>query len=78
MPLPAPSVGFWLASIVVILFAGAIGYFAHRELAPSPRPANLDPSLEDVPMMKNMRLYRHVDDIEMLKKLDSPELFAEE
>ena len=31
-----------------------------------------------VTLMKNLRLYRNVDDMEYLKKLDSPELFGDE
>jgi anti-sigma factor RsiW len=73
---PRPGVGFWLASALLILAAGAGGYVGHRALSPPPRPA--DPALEDVPLMKNLRHYRHVDDVEYLKKLDSPELFGDE
>jgi hypothetical protein len=31
-----------------------------------------------VPLMKNLRLYRNVDDMEYLRKLDSPEMFGDE
>lgn len=70
------SPGFWLSSIPIILLAGAGGYFGHLALAPKPVAAEVP--LEDVPLMKNLRLYRNVDDVEYLKKLDSPELFGEE
>jgi anti-sigma factor RsiW len=70
--------GFWLASTVVILVAGVGGFLGHRVLSPAVKPTAADPSLEDVPMMKNLRLYRNVDDMEYLKKLDSPELFGDE
>jgi anti-sigma factor RsiW len=66
--------GFWRGSIALVLLAGVAGYFGHWALAP--RPA--EPPLEDVTLMKNLRLYRQVDDIEYLKKLDSPELFGDE
>jgi hypothetical protein len=71
---PQPGVGFWLGSVLLILVAGVGGYIGHRALMPKPA----DPALEDVPLMKNLRMYRHVDDVEYLKKLDSPELFGEE
>jgi hypothetical protein len=74
VPVPRPGPGFWLGSAAVILLAGVAGYFGHRALAPPPP----DPPLEDVTLMKNLRLYRHVDDIEYLKKLDTPELFGDE
>jgi anti-sigma factor RsiW len=70
--------GFWLASAALILFAGAAGYLGHRAAAPPPKPVAADPPLEDYPLMKNLRLYRNVDDVEYLKKLDSPEMFGDE
>lgn len=72
---PRFSAGFWFTSAAIVLLALGLGYFAHRELSPS---KHLDPSLEDVPLMKNLRLYRNIDDIEFLKRLDSPEMFADE
>jgi anti-sigma factor RsiW len=68
--------GFWLGSLALILAAGVGGYLGHAALVPKPTPA--EPSLEDVLLMKNLRLYRNVDDVEYLKKLDSPELFGDE
>jgi anti-sigma factor RsiW len=71
-----PGPGFWLASVALILVAGAAGYLGHRAVAPPPKPA--EPALEDVPLMKNLRLYRNVDDMEYLRKLDSSEMFGDE
>jgi anti-sigma factor RsiW len=76
VPVSRPGPGFWLGSAAVILLAGVGGYFGHRALAPP--KAGPDPPLEDVTLMKNLRLYRNVDDIDYLKKLDSPELFGDE
>jgi len=70
--------GFWLGSAVLILAAAAGGYLGHRALAPPPKATAADPALEDVPLMKNLRLYRNVDDMDYLRKLDSPELFGDE
>src|SRR4051812_6493626 len=75
-PARRPGAGFWLASLALILVAGAAGYLGHRAAAPPPKPA--EPALEDVPLIKNLRLYRNVDDVEYLKKLDSPDLFGDE
>jgi anti-sigma factor RsiW len=77
-PARRPGVGFWLGSLVLILAAGIGGFFGHRALAPPPKPVAADPPLEDVPLVKNLRLYRNVDDTEYLKRLDSPELFGDE
>ena len=63
---------------MLILAAAVGGYFGHRAFAPPPKPTAADPSLEDVQLMKNLRLYRNVEDVESLKKLDAPELFGDE
>ncbi|HKB41473.1 MAG TPA: hypothetical protein VKD72_33915 [Gemmataceae bacterium] len=78
LPAQRPGAGFWLTSAVVVLAAAVGGYFGHRAFAPAPKPATPDPPLEDVTLMKNLRLYRNVDDMDHLKKLDTPELFGEE
>jgi anti-sigma factor RsiW len=76
IPARRPGAGFWLAAAALVLLAGAGGYLGHRAAAPPPKPA--EPALEDVPLMKNLRLYRNVDDMEYLRKLDSPEMFGDE
>lgn len=78
MPAARPSAGFWLASLFVILLAGVGGYLGHREFAPTPKPVIPEPTLDDVPLMKNLRLYRNIDDSDYLKKLGSPDLFGDE
>jgi anti-sigma factor RsiW len=70
--------GFWLISAALILLGGGAGYLAQPYFTPAVQVAPLDPPLEDVPLSKNMRLYRQVDNLEYLLKLDSPELFADE
>jgi anti-sigma factor RsiW len=77
-PVRKPGPGFWLGSMVLVLAASVGGYYGHRALAPPPRPVTPEPPLEDVTLLKNLRLYRNVDDVEYLKKLDSPELFGED
>jgi anti-sigma factor RsiW len=78
IPAPRPGAGFWLGSALVILLAGLGGYFGHRAVAPPPKPAAVEVPLEDVPLMKNLRLYRNVDDVDYLRRLDSPELFGDD
>jgi anti-sigma factor RsiW len=78
LPPARPAAGFWLASSALILAAAIAGYFGHRALAPAAKAVSPDPPLEDVTLMKNLRLYRNVDDMDYLKKLDSPELFGDE
>jgi hypothetical protein len=78
IPVPRSGAGFWLTSALLVLLAGVGGYFGHRALAPPPKSVAVDPPLEDVPLMKNLRLYRNVDDMDYLKTLDSPELFGDE
>jgi anti-sigma factor RsiW len=81
MAVPAarrPGPGFWVGSAALIVAAAVGGYFVRGELAPAPKPVTPDPPLEDVTLMKNLRLYRHVDDMDYLQKLDSPELFGDE
>lgn len=71
------GINFWLASLLAISAAGFAGYFAHQAYAPPPKSTVVELPTEDVPLMKNLRLYRNVDDMEYLKRLDSPELFAD-
>ena len=77
LPARRSGIAFWVVSALAVLAAGAGGYAGHLLLAP-PKPTAADPALEDVPLMKNLRLYRNVDDMEYLKKLDSPEMFGDE
>ena len=78
MPAHRSTGGFWLAAVIVIMLAGVGGYLGHRALAPPPKPATVEVPTEDYPLMKNLRLYRNADDLEYIRKLDSPDLFGEE
>ena len=73
----AKGAAIWLV-VMQWLSAGFGGYLVHLALAPTPKLVAADPSLEDVPLMKNMRLYRNVDDMDYLKRLDTPEMFGDE
>ena len=76
LPAPRPGAVFWLTSVAIIFLAAALGYIGHLELAP--KPTVPQPDLEDAPLMRNLRLYRNVEDMDYLKRLDSPEMFGEE
>jgi anti-sigma factor RsiW len=71
--------GGWAAAIVA---AGVIGYFArgpiHDAIFPSAERSNDAQIVADMQLLENLRLYRHVDDMEFLKALDTPELFGED
>src|SRR5262245_62952814 len=71
-PSALPCAGFWLSSAAVILVAALGGYLAHKAFAPVPKAVSPEPPLEDLTLMKNLRLYRNVEDMDHLKKLDSP------
>lgn len=77
IPRPRSGFGFWLVSFFAMTAAGFGGYLAHQVYAPPPRAAVVEVPPEDVPLMKNLRLYRNVDDMEYLKQLDSPNLFPD-
>jgi anti-sigma factor RsiW len=78
LPAPRPGPGFWVFSTMLVLLAAIGGYFSHKALVPTVRTVSPEPPLEDVMLMKNLRLYRHVDDIDYLKKLDTPDTFGDE
>ena len=69
----------WAAAIVA---TGLIGYLArgpvHDAIMPSAERENDAQIVADMRLLENLRLYRHVDDIEFLKDLDTPELFGED
>jgi anti-sigma factor RsiW len=78
LPAQRPGVGFWLSAAAVVLLAGAAGYFGRQAIVPAPKPVSPEPTADDFSLLKNLRLYRNVDDVEYLKKLDAPELFGDE
>jgi len=74
------AVAGWL---LVFGLAGCAGYFIHalianRFLGPLDQQEKDAKILSDRRLLQNMRLYRHVDDLEFLKNLDQPELFGDE
>jgi anti-sigma factor RsiW len=69
----------WAAAVVA---AGLVGYFARGPVRdaifPSAERNNDAQIVADMRLLENLRLYRHVDDMEFLKELDTPELFGED
>jgi hypothetical protein len=69
----------WAAALALF---GLFGWFVQRPLQQlfSPRDdKNADAQLlSELRLLKNLKFYRHIDDISFLQALDQPELFAEE
>lgn len=63
-----------LVVVATMLVAGFVGYAAYQWLRPDPNAA----LLRDLPVVENVELYRQIDDIEFLRRLDTERLFAEE
>jgi anti-sigma factor RsiW len=77
MPPAVPSqVGFWVGTAAILLGSFGLGFLGHSLL--HPRENEDKYIVEDGRLMRNMRLYRHIDDIDYLEKLNSSELFGEE
>ncbi len=75
---PAP-IG-WAAAILIALFGGYFG--ATRYFAPPPPPDPIPDS--DLPLLHHLRIaekwryYENADDLEFVKKLNSPDLFGDD
>lgn len=64
----------WAAGAGAILLAGLMGYRVVDRLTSRQN----DALVRDLPVIENIELYRHVDNIEFLRQLDEEGLFAEE
>ena len=78
--LPVARTGrrFWIAAVVAVAAAGPVGYFIHRALAPAHGNTDDEAIARDRDLLTNLRLYRNVDDLDFVKKLDAPDLFGED
>lgn len=67
---------------MALALLGLLGWFVQRPLQQlfSPRDdKNADAQLlSELRLLKNLKFYRHIDDLSFLQALDQPELFAEE
>lgn len=70
--------GFWLVASILIALAGLGGFFGRRAVVPTPAGVDAEQVLEDAKLLKNLRLYRNVDDLEFARALAEPELFGDE
>lgn len=62
--------GGWLA---IVLLAGFVGY----RLVDRATSSENDQLVRDLPVIENVELYRHIDDIQFLRRLESEGLFTE-
>ena len=64
----------WGAGLLALVVAGFFGYrIVDRALS---RPN--DQLVQDLPVIENVELYRHVDSVDFLRQLDQEGLFAQE
>lgn len=76
-PAPAPA-WFWPFALGVILLSGVLGY-AGRMLLTKNDDAEINARmLKDVGLLQNLKLYRNIDSIDFLQRLDSPDLFRDD
>ncbi len=67
--------------VLLLLVAAPVGYFVREQLHPHAAKEDRDADarmVNDIRLIKNMRLFRHTDDLDFIRKLDNPELFGEE
>lgn len=83
--IPIPQSGFPIFSaligVILLLVSGPIGYFVREQYYPHAAREDRDADarmVNDIRLIKNMRLFRYADDLEFIRKLDDPELFGEE
>jgi len=63
----------WTAGVAGILYAGLLGYLLVDRVTSS-RNEQL---LRDLPVIENVEVYRHIDDVEFLRRLEAEGLFDE-
>jgi anti-sigma factor RsiW len=80
----SPRRKFLIAAMWAVALVGAsvAGYFArpalHGVLFPDDARVHDAQIFADQVLLENLRLYRHVDDVEFLKELDKPDLFGDD
>lgn len=76
VPPKSKQFAFWLTSTVLVLVAGAAGYFGRAIYVKPEQP--YQQISRDAALLHNLRLYRGVDDLEYAQSLDDPDLFGSE
>lgn len=76
---PTAGRAWWPVAAALVVVGGLAGYFGRGALV-SPRDERAADAemIGELSLLQNARLYRHVDDMDYLRKLDTPELFAED
>jgi anti-sigma factor RsiW len=64
----------WGGGVLAVLVAGLFGYRAVDRVASRPN----EQLVQDLPVIENVELYRHVDSVEFLRQLEQEGLFAQE
>jgi len=76
---PARNRTWWPVAAGLVVVGGLAGYFGRGALVSPPDGRAKDAEMiGELSLLKNARLYRHVDDMDYLRRLDTPELFAED
>ena len=63
----------WIATITAVALAGFLGYRIVDRVSSTEN----DQLVRDLPVIENVELYRHIDDIEFLRQLNEEGLFDE-
>jgi hypothetical protein len=77
MPAFTPPAGvswFWPLTVVLVALSAGVGYFGHMAFTKS----DDSKMIKDIGLLNNLKLYRHIDDLDFLMRLDSPELFRDD
>lgn len=79
LPSNESSIRTILFSLLIVVIGFTFGYLGRAFLKPKPDDKERDAQmLNELSLLKNARFYRNIDDLNYLRKLDSPELFAED
>ena len=63
----------WTAALAAVIVAGFFGFRMVDQAA----SAKNDQLVRDLPVIENVELYRHIDDIDFLKELEAEGLFSD-
>jgi anti-sigma factor RsiW len=78
MPVKRPAWPGYLGWAAAVLVAAAAGYWASTALFAPSTPDADEPLVRQLRLIERWRDYETIDDLEFLKSLDHPDLFAED
>lgn len=64
----------WMTGVLALVIAAFLGYRAVNRVASRPN----EQLVQDLPVIENVELYRHVDSVDFLRQLEQEGLFAQE